>query len=212
MSRSLSEALHLPGVGPETATEECVVRVGCRADARPGACVPAEAMSMLGMGATPRLLPTGGKAAGSMDLRAQGRTPPPRRRGHRRRSAGWASGRRACGTRPAFPPSRFRPARSTARAVGRCPSAALRDRWTMGAPGVALTRARRRSAAQFPAEGRPYGRPGVPVHFMLFCQGRRGCSFSAWGAEAFSGRALRISTGNSRWRRRRERTTPSGSR
>lgn len=54
------------------------------------------------------------------------------------------------------------------------------------------------------AEGRLTAGRGMPTHFMLPCQGRRGCSFSAWGAEALSGRSLRISTGDSRW------ATPAG--
>lgn len=49
-----------------------------------------------------------------------------------------------------------------------------------------------------------------PAHFMLRCQGRRERFFSVSGAEALSRGLCESRPGNSRWRRGRERTTPSG--
>lgn len=50
-----------------------------------------------------------------------------------------------------------------------------------------------------------------PAHFVLLCQGRRKRSFLVSGAEALSRGLCESRPGNSRWRRGRERTTPSGS-
>ncbi|MEU6574872.1 NAD(P)H-dependent oxidoreductase [Streptomyces sp. NPDC046805] len=97
----------------------------------------------------------------------------------------------------------------TRRSRTNCAASARRSRAAL--QSAALVRGAATPRSFLRRDGRTADR-GMPAHFMLLCQGRRGCSFSAWGAEALSRRALRISTGNSRWRRWRERTTPSGSR
>lgn len=90
----------------------------------------------------------------------------------------------------------------------KCSSATPPVRWTVGGnglcgfhphPGMGMTS----DGTARPSEG--------PAHFMLLCQGRRKRSFLVSGAEALSRGLCESRPGNSRWRRGRERTTPSGS-